>query len=429
MSLGRYATVERSNLQVPFFDILTLSTSPNKLGSLLLRFALALWNEWKNQGTIQLRRLFKEFWPIMIYIGATAMLLLFAGLSLLKFLQDDRSLNWRLRFWISAASAVVSMLPLASKVAFRTRYRLTIALEVAVLGLTLTLFAKIILRLPFFHRWTLCAVLLILLLSVGGHGIELLHDSISARLAREWEESPGSHEADESAKNLVKSHLILMRKYFIEESAIYSALPVGTLVGLFCCWVLGVDFSRPLAVVTVCLCCVFGLAGIVVILFLVSSSIRMSDPMLLLPFLHSDDLKTGLPSASDWGCILTEYRKMFFFDAMLNTALLFAFGILEWFLLGHQGLAVGDPKFVATVLVISILLNEVPYLIGQKRVQELLVFPYRGWEKSKKTKEVDENIPLVPKFEFIAALIGDASAGGLALEMTKQITEAISKHS
>ncbi|WP_433966295.1 hypothetical protein [Tunturiibacter gelidiferens] len=254
-------------------------------------------------------------------------------------------------------------------------------------------------------------MLLIFLLSVGGHGIELLHDSIGARLSREWDESPGSREADESAKNLVKSHLALMRRYFIGESAIYSALPVGTLMGLLCCWVLGVDFSRPLAVVTICLSCVFGLAGMVVIGFLLSSCIRMGDPVLLLPVLHPDDLRTGLPSASDWGCILTEYRKMFFFDAMLNTALLLAFGILEWFLLGQRGFAVGDPKFVAIVLVISILLNELPYLIGQKRVQELLVFPYRGWEKSKKAKEVGENIPLVPKFEFIAALIGDASAG------------------
>jgi hypothetical protein len=32
---------------------------------------------------------------------------------------------------------------------------------------------------------------------------------------------------------------------------------------------------------------------------------------------------------------------------------------------------------------------------------------------------------IVPKLEFIAALLGEASAGGLVLEVVKQITELI----
>jgi hypothetical protein len=409
------------------FGLITLVTTPSKLGILLLDVVRDLWEEWKKSQTIQPRRLIKEYWPILTYVASLAVLLLYTGLS--GFLaQRNHSLNWRLRFWISAASAVVSLLPLVFKVMFRTRYLLGIVLEVSMLALTLILFANLILGLPFLHLWTLCAVLLILLLSVGARGVETIHDSISARLAREWNEAPGSQGADASSKNLVKSHLALIRKYFVAESVIYCALPIGTLIGLFFCWVLAIDPSKPLEVVTICLRSVFGSAGIVVIWFLASSGMRMSDPLLLTAVLRPNDLATGTPTASDWGCILAEYRKMFFFDAMLNTALLLAFGVFEWFLWGQRILSLRDPKFIAVVVVISVLLNEVPYLIGQKRVQELLVFPYRGWEKSKKISEVAENIPLVPKFEFIAALVGEASAGGLALEMMKQITEAVSKH-
>jgi hypothetical protein len=132
--------------------------------------------------------------------------------------------------------------------------------------------------------------------------------------------------------------------------------------------------------------------------------------------------------ALDWGSILTDYRKMFFYDAVLNTALALIFGVFEWFLSTPRGLSVDDPKLVGIVLVGFIVLNEVPYLLGQKRMQELRTSPFKGWEKDLKDKEVGETIPLVPKFEFFAALVGEASIGGIALEVMKQITELIGKH-
>jgi hypothetical protein len=86
---------------------------------------------------------------------------------------------------------------------------------------------------------------------------------------------------------------------------------------------------------------------------------------------------------------------------------------------------VRDPKLIAIALVATIMLNEIPYLIGQWRVHELLSTPYRGWDRIQKMREAAENIPLVPKLEFLAALLGEASASGLLLEVMKQITELI----
>jgi hypothetical protein len=183
------------------------------------------------------------------------------------------------------------------------------------------------------------------------------------------------------------------------------------MLGLSFCWGLTVDFANPLAVVSICLSFVFGLTGSILMWFLGSSFIRMISPVLRLPNLQQSDLKTGAPATLDWGCILTDYRKMFFYDAMLNTALVLAFGVLEWFLSNQKDFSVDNPKFLGIVVIASIVLNEVPYLIGQKRVQGLLTSAYRGWEKGLKMKEVGENIPLVPKFEFIAALVGEVSAG------------------
>lgn len=410
---------------MPFPGLVNLVGSPNKLGSLLLELASAAWKGWRKRNPTPMRQLIREFWPVVSYVAATFLLLVCTCLSLFKVL-TSHSVNWRLQFWICTASAVITLLPLASKVLLRSRYHLSVALEVVVLGLTLSLFGSLILRLPFLHRWTLCAVLLVVLLSVGGRGIEMIHKSIGARLAYEWDSSLGKPVSDKS-KSFVKSHLALLDRYFTGELVLYSALPVGTLLGLLFCWTLAVDFRIPLAVVSICLRWVFGLSGIVIMAFLVTSFVRMADPVLFSPNLSRDDLKNETPAANDWGCILTDYRKMFFFDAMQNIALLLAFGTLEWFLWDRNGLSMGDLRFFAVILAASIVLNEIPYLIGQKRVQVLLVSPYRGWEKSEKKKEVEENIPLVPRFEFIAALVGEASAGGLALEMMKQLTEAISK--
>jgi hypothetical protein len=405
--------------------LITLAYTPNKLASLVLKVGQAFLNEGTKGVKARAVQLLKMWWPVAVYVLSAGALVLSTVWSLFHL---SRSASWKLTFWICLTSALVTLLPIVSKLFFGARPRLGIVFEAGVLAVSLILFARLTLHLPLVHRWSLCALLLILLLSWGGHGVEMLHDSIGRRLTREWDESPGSHEMDEGRKKLVQTHLDRMQRYFIGELIIYSALPIGTMLGLSFCWASAVDFANPLAVVSICLNFVFGLAGSILMWFLASSFIRMISPVLRLPNLQHSDLETGAPATLDWACILTDYRKMFFYDAILNTALVLAFGVFEWFLWNKKAFSVDNPKFVVVVLVSSIVLNEVPYLIGQKRVQRLLTSPYRGWEKGLRMKEVEENIPLVLKFEFIAALVGEASAGGIALEMMKQIAEVINKH-
>jgi len=167
----------------------------------------------------------------------------------------------------------------------------------------------------------------------------------------------------------------------------------------------------------------FGLASLLLLYFLFASFRRMIHPTLLLD--RPPDLSNGTPEALDWGCVMTACRKMYLVDAVANIVLLVTFLLILWFLLRGQPLSLKDPKLIMIAVLITVVLNEVPYLVGQSRVHELLCLPYRGWERNTKRKEALENIPLAPKLEFVAALIGQASVGGLALEIIKQIGELI----
>lgn len=402
-------------------DLSTLMSSPNKLGRLVLEIGRQFLEELLKREKSRAASLLTRWWFVSIYVFATGTLMFWTVLALFHI----GGTLWNLTFWICATSALITLLPILSRY-FLSTWR--IVLEVCVLAVSLILFARQILGLPLIHRWSLCAVLLFVLLSAGGDGVDRLHNSIRLRLAHDWAEAPELQNANHAGSDLVKTHLDCLYRYFISEFLVYSALPIGTLLGLLFCLVFGVDFAKPAAVVSVCLRVIFGLGGSVLIWFLGSSFIRMISPVLRLPLPREGELQTGAPAALDWGCILTDYRKMFFYDAILNTALILTCGVFEWYLWNWKNLpAISNLRFLAVVLLASIVLIEVPYLIGQKRVHRLLITPYKGWEKGLKMKELGENIPLVPKFESIAALVAEASAGGIALEMMKQIAEAINK--
>ena len=398
--------------------------SPNKFARDVLEALFDVLRKWVNQEKAEAIRTLRERWPVTVYILAAGAQLLWTFWSLSHLNQSEA---WRLTSWICLTSSLITLLPIASRLLFAGT-RLGVGLEVGILSVTLILFARLLLRLPLLHLWSLSTVVLILLLSAGGHSIEMLHDRIRRRLRHQWKEAPGPEGMDEARKTLVQTHLDSIQAYFTGELIIYSALPVGTLLGLAFCWALGVDCRNPMTMVSICLRLVFGLTGSILLWFLGSSFLRMASPVLRLPGLAPSDLSNREQSALDWGSILTDYRKMFFYDAVLNTALVLAFGAFEWFLSTHRGLSLEDPKLVGIVLVGLIVLNEAPYLLGQKQMQEFLTSPYKGWEKNLKDKEVGETIPLVPKFEFFAALVGEASIGGIALEVMKQITELVEKH-
>lgn len=186
---------------MPLLDLRTLASSPNKLGSLVLEVCLAFLDEWTNGVKARAVQVLKKWWPVAIYVLAAGALVLSTVWSLFHL---GRSVSRKLTFWICFTSALVTLLPIASKRFFGARPRLSTALEVGVLAVSLILFARLTLHLPLVHRWSLCAVLLILLLSAAGHGVGMLHDSIGRRLAREWDEAPASHGMDEARKKLVQ---------------------------------------------------------------------------------------------------------------------------------------------------------------------------------------------------------------------------------
>jgi hypothetical protein len=379
----------------------TLAGSPNQLGKLLEALISAWLEEWRNQPnkSSYLRRAFRtsvvlrRFLQVVLYVG-TLLLLGLVGFVSLAFFMDKHSWTWNLWFWILVTSLVVSSLPLISRVLLRTQPGLGIVLELATLSIVLTVFATRLLHLPVLHLWTMSAVLLILLLGAGGRSVEMLHGQTEHELQTEWKGPPANPPTNGPSEDEVNVQLISIRQYFFQELTVYSALPAGVFTGLFFFLLWGRWWAfTSVTIVSVCLGCVFGLAGLLLLYFLVVSFRRMIHPTLCLE--HPPDLSTGTPAALDWGCVMTAYRKMFLLDAIDNLVLLVAFCLLEWFLWGGRELSARDPKIIAIGIAATIMLNEIPYLIGQWRVHELLSTPYKGWSRITKMREAAENIPLL----------------------------------
>jgi hypothetical protein len=139
----------------------TLSGPPVKLAELVLEVLHDFLDAWL-QGKARAIRVLKESWPVTVYVLAAGVLVLWSVWSLFHM---GRSVFWRLSFWICFTSASVTLLPTVSKSLFGARPRLSLVLQIAVLAVSLTLFATRLLHLPFIHHWTFCAVLLVFLLS------------------------------------------------------------------------------------------------------------------------------------------------------------------------------------------------------------------------------------------------------------------------
>jgi hypothetical protein len=413
-------------------EITTLAGSPNMVGEEFKKLLDALRAELKGispRDVIRkVRPLVREFSPIVVYTIALILLIGTAFVDLIYWLFHR---GWRenlqnLALWTLLLGILISCLPLISRLVLRRWLRplALVAAETVVLAAALSIFATLAVKLPLHHLWTLYTAGLIGLLAGGGRWVELVQAQTENALLREWSNPDLPTTSGGPSRQDVSKQLGSIKQYFRWELITYSALPLGVPIGLF----FGLRYGNtPVEIIAVCLRWVFGLACVFLLYFLSTSCRRMSHPYLDLAPMPTAKLEDGSDAARDWGCVFTEYRKMFLADTIENAALLITFFLLTWLLRGTHTLPVIDAKFLGAVVAGSIILNQLPYLIGQWRVQDALVRPFQGWTKITKTKEATENIPLVPKLEWIAALIGEASAGGLAIELMKKIAELTGK--
>lgn len=400
----------------------TVLGSPGKIGDAFADFIAALISEVKKNGLRWVRGyawpLFRQFWAIIVYcLGILALLL--ATVAYVVFWFQS---GWKgeLVIWSFCTSILISCLPLISRMLFQKWLPSMVALaaELGIFAVAVGAFAVFALKLPLHHAWALYTASLIALLAGGGRWVEIVHKQTGHNLLEEWKQPQTPNAAGGPNHSDIGSQLIALRRYFDSGLLIYAAFPLGVPIGLLFGTRYGVT---PAQVASTSLCCVFGLACMFLAYFLWISCRLMAKPTLNL--LPPATLENGSDAARDWACVMTEYRKMFLVDVIENTTLLITFFLLTWLLQGNHSFPSIGPKFIGAIVVTSIILNQIPYLLGQWHVQRALVRPYQGWTRIIQTKEATENLPLVPKFEWIAALIGEASAGGLAIEMMKKISE------
>jgi len=400
----------------------TVVGSPGKIANYFADLIASLLRQAKKNGFRWILRYgwpqFRDFWPIIVYsLGIFALVL--AAVAYVVFWFQS---GWKgeLVIWSFCVSILISCLPLISRMLLQKWVPSLVALvaELGIFAVAVGAFAMFALKLPLYHVWTLYTAILISLLAGGGRWVEIVHEQTGENLLQEWKQPQSPNAAGGPNHSDIGNQLIALRRYFDSGLLTYAAFPLGVPIGLLFGTRYGVTRAQ---VASISLCWVFGLACVFLAYFLWVSCRLMAKPTLNL--LPSTALENGSDAAHDWACVMTEYRKMFLVDVIENTALLITFFLMTSFLQGNHAFPSIGPKFIGSVVIASILLNQIPYLMGQWHVQRALVRPYQGWKRIIHAKEATENIPLVPKFEWIAALIGEASAGGLAIETMKKISE------
>jgi hypothetical protein len=297
-----------------------------------------------------------------------------------------------------------------------------VATETLLFGAVLVGFGVWIFGAPILGIWIAYTVGVILLLEVGGHIVEWHLISTLERLSQS-----GSFTAVQSAAGAVK-------RMFHHEVILYIPVPLGIVVGTF---VGLIRRQTAQETVTFCLQLVLLGASLVLLCFLVYAFARMCDTLFeeasttSIPSIHEGPLrrsggpkgkalkawapmpKTKAPTEKqkvfDIASVATDLRKVYLYDALHNFILLAVFVAIT---VQVWAVTPGVVPLIVATIVGAFGFNQLPYMIGQSRLRQELLRPYRDSERRDVDEELTKYAPLLPKWEFLSVLLTPLSAGG-----------------
>jgi hypothetical protein len=273
--------------------------------------------------------------------------------------------------------------------------------------------------------WIVYATVLILLLEIGSHFVEYHKFITLKRLAKSvlFRNMQGDTEAFE--------------KMFRSELILYISVPIGLVVGT----AIGlVRNQTPEAVLALCLQIVLLLASLVLLFFLVYAFARMKDPLFrttqvsspritdewmkerkgfiskigkVLRFLvppPKPETRDQEQKDLDLACMVADLRKVYLYDAVHNVILLVAFAAVVIRLWGIQ---IDVKWLIASLVGLSLLFNQLPYILGQSALHERVLERYEGAKRAEMKEKLKKYSPLFPTSDFLAALFTTGTAGGV----------------
>lgn len=273
--------------------------------------------------------------------------------------------------------------------------------------------------------WLLYATSIVLILEVGSHLVERYAVKTVNRVFRNTTLKNMLGDA-EGAKTLLHKELFF-----------YGAFPLGMLVGIF--WGFFNKWTSQ-EIIVLCVLAVLSLASFILILSLITTFIRMVEPLFrenkesleksrkgknektkglfgAIRFVmdlivekpyDESDLKEKQDLSIAY--IATDLRKIYLYNAAHNVTLLFAFVFSGASLIN---IFVDLKWVILSLLSLSLVFVQLPYMIGQSLLHEQVLDKYEGTQRADIIEKLRKNAPLFPTSDFLAALSATGTAGGL----------------
>lgn len=280
---------------------------------------------------------------------------------------------------------------------------------------------------------------LILLLEVGGHLIERYMVTTLRNISRN-DDVTIFRDASEAVQEMFQGELILYL-------SVPLGLATGTFIGLMLDWT-----TRRIIVLNAQV--VLSLSSLALLMFLLITFMRMCDPLvresdtvssysyieeervresrgvvkrsmrilrLVVPKRQDNSRETQKQKDISLVLIAMSIRKIYLFDSVHNLILLVAFSATVLIL----GSVEVEKKWIIAALVgLSIVLIQLPYMIGQSRLRAKLLSKYDNVIQREDVSEtLKQKAPLAPKLEFLNALIIPGSGGYIVYSLFEEFVK------
>lgn len=288
-----------------------------------------------------------------------------------------------------------------------------------------------------FGIWLVYAAALIIILEAGSHLVEWYKIVTLERLARN---APFKSLQDKAEA---------VEKMFYYQLILYISVPFGLILGTIIGLVRG---QSPQAIVILCLHLVLSFAVIILLYFLFYAFRRMTDTLfrashLVSPQITTEQINTSsgfvdrlgqifrflIPSKQpetenralqdlSLACMVSDLRKIYFYDATHNVALLIA---LVAVVISLWGFSVDMKWLVGSLIGLVLVFNQLPYVIGQAQMHAKVLEKYEGVNRAEVAEKLKKYAPLFPSFDSVAALFMSGTAGGIVYFLIDQFVKSL----
>jgi len=317
--------------------------------------------------------------------------------------------------------------------------------EILMFSIVLSSIAFFMFKLQGDGTWMFLAIAIAAILDGGGHLLDYLRENQIDQIRREIRSKQKSLSAkmkssrkavqlekEISQYKVMENYLYRFDQVFQRERILYISLPLGILSGVFLGIYNGAETYEYLRY-SILFISLFTM--LILGYFVVELLVRMINPVYAGEYDHDDlmvfdssDLEKSREekeSVLGFAKTTTEIRSMYLYDSAHNIFLLVSFAYIFFSSINY----VLPLKWVVLIALVSlVLLNQVPFAIGQSLLRKYILKKYGSYASGIMKSELkkDEFAPLMIKPEFFTSLF-TVGAGGLLIALAENFIKELFK--